>query len=74
MKNGQLDRTYTGMAKNEYGWFYMKNGQLDRTYTGISQNSYGKWYMKNGQLDRSFTGDVTFNGITYHIVQGKVIS
>ena len=72
MKAGALDRTYTGMAKNAYGWWYMKDGALDKTYTGIAQNDYGWWYMKNGSLDKTYTGKVTYQGVTYDVVNGKV--
>ena len=72
MNNGMLDQTYTGMAKNNYGWWYMKNGKLDTTYTGVAQNDYGWWYMKNGQLQANFTGSVKINGITYTVSKGKV--
>ena len=55
-KDGVVDKSYTGMAKNEYGWWYMKNGKLDTTYTGMAKNEYGWWYMKNGKLDITYTG------------------
>ena len=74
VKNGQLDRTYTGLAKNEYGWWYVKNGQLDRTYTGISTNEYGMWYLENGHIATNYIGKKVFNGMTYNIRNGKVIS
>ena len=55
-KNGEVDKTYTGMAKNVYGWWYVKNGKIDFTYTGMAKNTYGWWYMKNGKLDFTYTG------------------
>ena len=34
MKNGKLDTTYTGLAQNAYGTWYMKNGFLQKSFTG----------------------------------------
>ena len=30
---GQRDNSYTGMAVNEYGWWYMKEGEIEFYYT-----------------------------------------
>ncbi len=54
--DGEVDTTYTGLAKNEWGWFYVNSGVLDRTYTGLADNEWGTWYVNNGVLDRSYTG------------------
>ena len=32
--NGKFNIAYTGIAKNEYGKWYMQNGVLDRTFSG----------------------------------------
>ena len=42
--------TYTGLAQNEYGWWYIRSGMLDFSYTG-----YVGWYgvnyrVQNGQV------------------------
>ncbi len=47
---------YTGMACNEYGWWYYQNGRLDWNYTGMANNEYGWWYYQNGRLDWTYTG------------------
>jgi hypothetical protein len=41
MKKGKLDLTYTGMAKNAYGTWYMKKGKLDQSYTGMYKDTTG---------------------------------
>ena len=43
-----LDWNYTGLAENEYGWFYISNGILDWNYTGQVSNEYGVWNVVNG--------------------------
>jgi hypothetical protein len=43
-----LDWNYTGLAENEYGWFYISNGVLDWNYTGQVSNEYGVWNVVNG--------------------------
>lgn len=47
---------YTGMAYNDFGWWYVVNGQIDFNYTGMASNEYGWWYFTNGVLDTSYTG------------------
>ena len=54
--DGEIDPTYTGMAKNAYGWWYMNNGRIDTTYTGMAKNDYGWWYFNNGSIDTTYTG------------------
>lgn len=57
VKNGdQVNTSYTGLAQNENGWWYINNGALDWSYTGVAQNEYGWWYVRNGALDWSYTG------------------
>ena len=51
-----IQADYTGMASNEYGWWYFNDGTLDLSYTGMASNEYGWWYMTNGALDLSYTG------------------
>ena len=40
--------TNTGMAANEYGWWYVSNGTIDFGYTGMAVNEYGWWYIRRG--------------------------
>ena len=40
---GQRDNSYTGMAVNEYGWWYLTDGEIDWDYTGMACNEYGWW-------------------------------
>lgn len=55
-KNGKIDTGYTGMAENEYGWWYVTNGTLDWSYTGMAENIYGWWYLTNGAVDWNYEG------------------
>ena len=70
--DGEIDLTYTGMAKNAYGWWYVKNGRIDTTYTGLATNAYGTWYMKKGKLDTTFTGLFKTDGKWLYIYKGKL--
>ena len=47
---------YTGVANNEYGWWYIKNGMLDFSYNGLADNEYGSWKIINGAVDFSAYG------------------
>ena len=42
---------HTGLAVNEYGWWYMTNGTVDFTYNGLAENEYGVWNVVNGHVE-----------------------
>lgn len=71
--NGQKAANYTGVAKNEYGWFFIRDGEVDFNYNGIAGNEKGNWYIRNGKLDFKYTGTFTVNSTTYKIVEGQVV-
>ena len=41
----------TGIAANDYGWWYIRNGALDLTYNGPADNQYGTWNVVNGHVE-----------------------
>ena len=41
MKDGKVEKSYTGIAHNKYGWWRIKNGYVDFDATGVCQNEYG---------------------------------
>ena len=45
-----VDKSYIGLAKNEFGWWYVKNGTIDFTYNGTAKNQYGTWNVVNGKV------------------------
>ena len=55
-------------------WALMNNGATVSSFTGIAQNEYGNWYIENGVVNFNFSGKVVFNGVTYDIENGKVVS
>ena len=55
-QGGRVLYNYTGMACNEYGWWYFENGNLNPTYTGMACNEYGWFYYRNGNVDFNYTG------------------
>ena len=63
--NGYWDKTYTGLAENEYGWWYVKNGLVDFTYTGLAGNDSGTWYVEDGEVRFDVSGTVTVDGKIY---------
>lgn len=64
--------SYTGLAQNEAGWWYIKDGFLDWSYTGIVTDENGTWYVQGGMFDWTYTGKATVDGIEYDIVNGAV--
>ena len=55
-------------------WALMNNGATVNTFTGIASNDFGNWYIENGVVNFNFSGKVVFNGVTYDIENGKVVS
>ena len=68
-----IQTDYTGMASNEYGWWYFENGLLNEEYTGIGANSYGEWYYQQGRIGYDFSGKVKFDDTEYTITEGYVV-
>ena len=54
--DNKIDIEYTGMAENEYGWWYIENGTVDFEFTGMAENEYGWWYLTNGTVDWNYEG------------------
>ena len=54
--DNKIDIEYTGMAENEYGWWYIENGTVDFELTGMAENEYGWWYLTNGTVDWNYEG------------------
>lgn len=68
-----VDKSYIGLAKNEYGWWYVKNGTIDFSFTGLAKNEYGWWYVKEGKLDKTFTGTATVKSGKWKVQDGKAV-
>ena len=45
----KLDNYYAGMAKNQYGWWYIQNGTINFKLNGRASNQYGTWNVNNGK-------------------------
>lgn len=69
---GRVDTSYTGVADNEYGWWYVRNGEVDFSYTGLGNNAAGWWRIVNGQVDFSYTGVAANENGWWRIVNGQV--
>ena len=70
--DGDIVSDYTGMAENEYGWWYMSNGALDLNYTGMARNEYGWWYINKGLLDSEYTGIASNEYGEWYFVDGVI--
>ena len=56
-KDGKVDTAYTGLAANEYGWWYVEAGQINFNVTGlVNDSTYGWWYVENRQINFNYTG------------------
>lgn len=68
-----IDRSYTGIAPNRFGWWRIVDGKVAFDQTGVFANEYGTWYCKRGKVDFTKIGKVRFNGKTYTVRFGKVL-
>ena len=55
-KNGVVDTSYTGIAKNLYGWWRVENGYVNFEANGIYKNEFGWWKTTNGKVTFLETG------------------
>ena len=69
--NDAIDTTYTGLADNQYGTWYVNNGKLDTTYTGMYKSAMGWVYLNKGKLDTKYTGLATNTYGTWYMVYEK---
>ncbi len=76
LRDGQVDFEYTGFAENRYGWWYMKDGQVQFGITDVIQGTVdgvnGWWYVNDGKIQITYSGQLTLNGSTYAVNNGKV--
>ena len=71
-ENGNIDKSYTGVTDNEYGWWFVRNGILDFSYTGLGYNDAGWWRIVNGQVDFSCTGPVNSEYGWWFVRNGQI--
>lgn len=55
-------------------WALLNNNAVVDNFTGIAQNDLGNWYIENGKVNFGFSGKVVFNGVTYDVENGKVVT
>ncbi len=56
VKDGKVEKSYTGIAHNKYGWWRIKKGVVDFNATGVCSNEYGWFYVKDGKVDWEHDG------------------
>ena len=49
-RDGLLDQNYSGVAKNEFGWWRVERGRVNFSANGIYKNAYGWWKTTNGKV------------------------
>lgn len=70
--NGNADYGYTGMASNDYGWWYFVNGSIDLNYTGLAFKETDWWYYSNGSVDFNYNG-IAVNAYGAFYVRGGAV-
>ena len=70
--NGEIDESYTGVAKNSNGWWRVENGWVNFSFNGIASNQNGTWYLKGGQVDFNYTGLVKDGLDWWYVEKGQI--
>ncbi len=55
-KDNKVVTSYTGIAKNQYGWWRIENGYVNFNAQGIYKNEYGWWKTTDGKVTFDETG------------------
>lgn len=71
--SGAVDTSYTGLAQNANGIYYVKKGYYASSFTGIVSCNNGRWYIKNGKLQTNYSGTITTKTYKYTVKNGKVV-
>ncbi len=71
-KDGSIETSYTGIAKNRYGWWRIVDGYVDFDAYGVYRNEYGWWYVEGGKVIFDYTGIARNENGWWRIVDGKV--
>ena len=48
----QIQKGYTGLVANRYGWWYVKTGKIDFTYSGTYKDESGTYTIVNEKVTR----------------------
>lgn len=56
IRDGVVDFNYTGLAKNDAGWWYLQDGKVNFNYNGAVQNENGIWYVQGGSVKFDYNG------------------
>lgn len=67
-----IEYSYTGIAKNEYGWWRIVEGKVDFDANGVFRNEYGWWKVENGKVNFDYVGIANNQYGWWRIVNGKV--
>ena len=71
-KNGAVQTGYSGVAKNQYGWWRVVKGFVDFKANGIYKNDYGRWKCTNGKVTFQETGIFSNDYGTWYVENSKV--
>ena len=71
-RNGHVDHTYTGLAENEFGLWYVKNGYVCFDANGLVDCNQGWYYLVGGEVQVSYTGLVQNESGWWYVRNGWV--
>lgn len=72
-EDGTVNENYTGVAKNQNGWWRVKDGYVDWSANGIYKNENGWWKTTNGKVTFQETGVFKNENGWWRVENSKVI-
>ena len=70
--DGEVDESYTGVAKNSNGWWRVENGKVNFDFNGIASNENGTWYLTGGKVDFGYNGFVSDGADWWYVENGQI--
>lgn len=74
VKNGRVDYSYTGVADNEYGTWFLRNGVVGFDLNGVVSDGKNSYYVVQSKVQTNCNGFVDVNGQSYYMNRGKVVT
>ncbi len=70
--DGEVDESYTGVAKNCNGWWRIENGKVNFDFKGVASNQNGTWYLEGGKVNFNYNGFMSVASDWWYVENGQI--
>lgn len=74
VNHGKIDYSYTGVADNKNGTWFLRNGVVGFDLNGIVSDGKNYYYVVKSQVMTNCNGFVNVNGQEYYMNRGRVVT